>query len=215
MSQDICSTVAAVAGRIIRLCRTDPSIGTVVVPEGCASCLFDALPGLVENPLGFSPRIILRKASDPAWAAFGNAAAPCGAFAQSESNGIPRIGILGNPYMVFEAPLNDGLVDFLGTLCCEAIMPDANALLVDDVRFIDQLEAFEAAGVDHVVYAQSFGCLKGHVEVRGALHGLKERFATVPITVIDYDPDASALNRKNHILLVVEVTRNAHASDDS
>ena len=215
VSQDICSTVAAVAGRIIRLCRTDPSIGTVVVPEGCASCLFDALPDLVENPLGFSPRIILRKASDPAWAAFGNAAAPCGAFAQSESNGIPRIGILGNPYMVFEAPLNDGLVDFLGTLCCEAIMPDANALLVDDVRFIDQLEAFEAAGVDHVVYAQSFGCLKGHVEVRGALHGLKERFATVPITVIDYDPDASALNRKNRILLVVEATRNAHASDDS
>ena len=91
--------------------------------------------------------------------------------------------------------------------------PDPDKLLVDDVRYLDQMAAFEAAGVDHVIYAQSFGCLKGHVESRGALHGLRKRFARMPVTVIDYDPDASALNRRNRILLVAESVRNAHASD--
>ena len=55
--------------------------------------------------------------------------------------------------------------------------------------------------------------MKGHVESRGALHGLRKRFARMPVTVIDYDPDASALNRRNRILLVAESVRNAHASD--
>ena len=115
--------------------------------------------------------------------------------------------------MVFESPLNEGLADFVESLGCEAILPDPDKLLVDDVRYLDQMAAFEAAGVDHVIYAQSFGCLKGHVESRGALHGLRKRFARMPVTVIDYDPDASALNRRNRILLVAESVRNAHASD--
>lgn len=225
VSQDVCSTVAAVAGRIIRICRADPSIDTVIVPEGCTACLFDALPDLVKDPLGFAVRILMRRAGGPSWKHEGTKPSdphsgcppqkePRTRTVRSGKQGFaPRIGIIGNPFMVFESPLNEGLADFVESLGCEAILPDPDKLLVDDVRYLDQMAAFEAAGVDHVIYAQSFGCLKGHVESRGALHGLRKRFARMPVTVIDYDPDASALNRRNRILLVAESVRNAHASD--
>ncbi len=245
VSQDVCSTVAAVAGRIIRLCRANPSIDTVIVPQGCTACLFDALPELVRAPLGRVPDIVLERLwpqDEP-----GNPAdVSIDAFARTpetpmvSSNAVPadgaididtapaddasavmqqaptrssrpRIGITGNPYLVFHESLNDGVAAFLETLGGEAVLPDAPCLLVDDVRYLDQLALWEREGIDHVVYVQSFGCLKGHIESRGALHGLKERFPTLPITVIDYDPDASALNRKNRILLVVEAAKNAHA----
>lgn len=232
INQDVCSTVAAVAGRIVRLCRTDPSIGTVIVPEGCISCLFDALPDLVRNPLGYAPRIVLRRKSGLSWKSGGTTACrasddstqpePLASDGSSQltpsapggSTGparIPRIGVLGNPFMVFEPPMNDDLAGLIESLGCEAVMPDADNLLVDDVRYLEQMASFEKEKVNHVVYAQSFGCLKGHIESRGALHGLKKRFPAPPITVIDYDPDASALNRKNRILLVVEAARNALA----
>ena len=223
VSQDICSTVAAVAGRIIRLCRADERIGTVIVDEGCASCLFDALADLVKAPIGRDVSIVLRhrwesgdtpdakRGESARTPAFGDALRYASAGALPHA---PRIGIIGNPYLVFEPPLNDGLAALLESLGCSVALPDPQALLVDDVRYVDQLERWAQHRIDHVVYVQSFGCLKGHVESRGALRGLKERFPDVPITVIDYDPDASALNRKNRILLVVEATRNAHASGE-
>lgn len=245
VSQDVCSTVAAVAGRIIRLCRANPSIDTVIVAQGCTACLFDALPELVRAPLGRVPSIVLEQLW-PQDASGNPAAVSIDAFARTPDtptvssdaapadgtidivtapaddasaetkqaparSSRPRIGIIGNPYLVFHESLNDGVATFLETLGCEAVLPDASCLLVDDVRYLDQLEVWEREGIDHVVYVQSFGCLKGHIESRGALHGLKERFPALPITVIDYDPDASALNRKNRILLVVEAAKNAHA----
>lgn len=232
VSQDVCSTVAAVAGRIIRLCRANPETDTVIVAQGCVACLFDGLPDLVRPSLGRVPDIVLEQLWPQSPIADANdtcaSAPPCALDAapvgdaraslqrpnSHDRSSRPRIGIIGNPYLVFDEALNDGLAAFLETLGCEAVLPCASSLLVDDVRYLDQLATWEQEDIDHVVYVQSFGCLKGHIESRGALHGLKERFPALPITVIDYDPDASALNRKNRILLVVEAAKNAHAPDE-
>ena len=87
-------------------------------------------------------------------------------------------------------------------------LPNADALFTDDVRYLDELTRFESLGVNHVIYLQSFGCLKGHVGSRGALHQLRTRFPNMPITVLDYDPEASALNRENRIRLALSSTDN-------
>jgi len=148
-------------------------------------------------------------------------AAPIGAAAEAEAAGArstdastqtrastaPRIGIVGNPLLVLDPFMNDGLVDLLKSLGADPVLPDADLLFADDVRFLPQLDAFAAAGVRHVIYLQSFGCLKGHVKSRGALHDLGRRYPDLQVTVLDYDPEASALNRENRVRLVVEAAR--------
>lgn len=129
------------------------------------------------------------------------------ASAQTRASAKPRIGIVGNPLLVLDPFMNDGLVDLLKSLGAEPVLPDADLLFADDVRFLPQLDAFAAAGVRHVIYLQSFGCLKGHVKSRGALHDLGRRYPDLQVTVLDYDPEASALNRENRVRLVVEAAR--------
>lgn len=119
----------------------------------------------------------------------------------------PRIGILGNALLCFDPYMNDHLTDLLEHLGCEPVLPDPALLATEDVRYLPQLEAFKRAGVRDVIYLLSFGCLKGHVSARGALHELRERFNTMNITVIDFDPEASALNRENRVRLAVEAAR--------
>ena len=126
---------------------------------------------------------------------------------RARASARPRIGIVGNPLLVFDPFMNDGLVDLLESLDAEPVLPDADLLFSDDVRFLPQLDAFSAAGVRHVIYLQSFGCLKGHVKSRGALHDLGRRYPDLQVTVLDYDPEASALNRENRVRLVVEAAR--------
>lgn len=134
-------------------------------------------------------------------------AAEGGAVEKSQSNPRPRIGIVGNPLIVFEPFMNDRIVEVLDSLGCEPVMPDPALLVGDEVRYLDQLAAFEEQGIHDVIYLLSFGCLKGHVSARGALRELHERFADMRITVIDYDPESSALNRENRIRLAVDAAR--------
>lgn len=215
VSQDLCSTLAAIAGRVINLCRTNPEIKAINISEACSLCLFEALPELVAEPLGFAPKLILEQS----WPGIPETRNTFHKGSQGDaralSSGVeqdrkPRIGILGNPFMVFTPSMNDGIVSFLESMECEVILPKTELLLVEDVRYLEQLSLFEEEGVDQVIYVQSFGCLKGHIQSRGALHGLKSHFPQIPITVIDYDPDASALNRINRLLLVVEAARKSN-----
>ena len=199
VSQDICTTVSSLAGCIIRCCRKDPSLRRIIVPTPCKACLFDALPALVQKSLGFSPEIILAEdsgqlcASEPSDKTTGRL---------SSSSSI-KIGLLGNPFMVFEPEMNDHVAEFLTSQGCVVVFPEIHRLITDDIRYIDQLERFVDQLVDHVLYIQSFGCLKGHIDSRGALRTLEKEFPHLPITVLDYDPNASMLNRMNRILLVL------------
>ena len=201
--KDVCFTANAMAARVIRMLRDDPGIARVELPQVCETCLTDAVPRIVERACGATPEYV--------WVPWGpvisSEAAEGSAVEKSQPNPRPRIGIIGNPLIVFEPFMNEHLVDMLESLGCEPVMPDPALLAGDDVRYLDQLALFEEQGIHDVIYLLSFGCLKGHVSARGALRELHERFADMRITVIDYDPESSALNRENRIRLAVDAAR--------
>lgn len=113
------------------------------------------------------------------------------------------VGLVGNPLLVFDDELNEHVSELVESLGWRVAYPDPSLVEVEDVRYLEQLEAFRAAGVSRVIYLQSFGCLKGHVQSRGAAHELSGLFPDLPITFIDYDPESSALNRENRIRLAL------------
>ena len=49
--------------------------------------------------------------------------------------------------------------------------------------------------------------MKGHVQARGTAHAMAARWPHMPVTVLDYDPKSSALNRENRIRLAVSAAR--------
>ena len=225
--KDVCFTANAMAARVIRMLRDDPGITRVELPQVCETCLTDAVPRIVERACGRTPEyvwvpwdpvissganeaapsVISSEANEAASSVISSEAAEGGAVEKSHSNPRPRIGIVGNPLIVFEPFMNDCIVEVLDSLGCEPVMPDPALLEGDDVRYLDQLALFEEQGIHDVIYLLSFGCLKGHVSARGALRELHERFADMRITVIDYDPESSALNRENRIRLAVDAAR--------
>ena len=225
--KDVCFTANAMAARVIRMLRDDPGITRVELPQVCVTCLTDAVPRIVERACGRTPEyvwvpwdlvissganeaassVISSGANEAASSVISSGAAEGGAVEKSHSNPRPRIGIVGNPLIVFEPFMNDCIVEVLDSLGCEPVMPDPTLLEGDDVRYLDQLAAFAEQGIHDVIYLLSFGCLKGHVSARGALRELHERFADMRITVIDYDPESSALNRENRIRLAVDAAR--------
>lgn len=200
--KDACFTANAMAARVIRMLRDDPDITRIELPRACETCLTDAVPRIVERACGRTPEY----AWVP-WASGGDSSALARASMHNDGSARPRIGIVGNPLIVFEPFMNDRVVEMLESLGCEPIMPDPALLAGDDVRYLDQLALFEEQGIHDVIYLLSFGCLKGHVSARGALRELHERFADMRITVIDYDPESSALNRENRIRLAVDAAR--------
>ena len=185
---DLCSTakklVAHAAAQLVAC--TVPEV--IQVPTTCLDCLTDALPFELRHLCEPLPPVEKRAPQVPE---------------AHNTDGRMKVGLLGNPLLVFDARANDGIVDLLESLGCQVVYPQPRLIEVEDVRYRDQLEEFECAGVQRVIYLQSFGCLKGHVQSRGALHELARQFPSLPITVIDFDADASALSRENRVRLAV------------
>lgn len=206
---DLCYTVAALAAHAIRLVRTEPSIESLAVPAVCERCLLEALPDLIERACGHAPTIIWEHTWNPEHRLKDNEKVAPASTPNETLSHNPRIGIVGNALLCFDPFMNDNLVHFLETLDCEPVLPDPVNLFTDDVRYLTQLDTFADTGVDHVIYLQSFGCLKGHIQSRGARCELAWRYPNMPVTVIDYDPESSALNRENRIRLAVEAAHQA------
>ena len=184
--KDACFTANAVAARVIRMLRDDPDITRVELPRVCETCLTDAVPRIVERACGRTPEYVWvpwdtvissGAAEDMAPSVISSGANEVSAVEKAHSNPRPRIGIVGNPLIVFEPFMNDHVVEMLESLGCEPIMPDPALLAGDDVRYLDQLALFDEQGIHDVIYLLSFGCLKGHVSARGALRELHERFS--------------------------------------
>ena len=198
-AQDLCFVAKALAGRAVRLATADGGLESLVVPEACQKCLLALLPAIVERACGRRLGVEWRRA----WPVADDL--PATAF--SEVGDRPRVGIIGAAPLCFEPGLNDSIVRMVTEQGFEAVLPNPDLVLVDDVRYLDQLAAFAEQGIDKVIYLQSFGCLKGHVGGRGALRELERRFLGLAITVIDYDFEASALNRENRLRLALSAGR--------
>lgn len=198
---DVCFTAAALIARTLRIVEENPQFKALRIPLVCNRCLLDGLAHTVWRLNGSCPEIIeeerwsqpIEKPTTP----------------KEKDAGQVLVGIVGNPLLCFDAFMNDSILKLLERLGCDVAMPDPDKLFCEDVRYLDQLDEFSRKGVDCVIYLQSFGCMKAHVHARGFAHEYARRYPDMPITVIDYDPESSALNRENRILLAVEAAQRA------
>lgn len=126
---------------------------------------------------------------------------------QDSKTACPKIGLLGTALFCFDEFANHDIVRLIEEQGCIPVFPDSENLFVEDVRYTKQIEAYRNEGVRHIIYLQAFGCLKGHVEARGALRGLKKLYPEMHITVVDYDHDTSALNQENRVRLALSAAR--------
>ena len=220
---DLCSTAKALVERAVAAIEADGVPERLVVPFACKDCLTDALPFELAHLCACEPEIeVASWSQDGAFDAGragleANAAERRGLLRGSESRAsargaegqgdasLPKVGLLGNPLLVYSPELNEHIEDLVGKLGWQVVYPEPELVEVDDVRYLGQLERFRDQGVERVIYLQSFGCLKGHVQSRGALHELGRLFPSLPVTVIDYDPESSALNRENRIRLALSM----------
>lgn len=198
---DVCFTAAALIARSLRIVEKDPQVRALHIPLVCNRCLLDGLAHTIWRLNGSCPDII----EEERWPQ------PIEKPATPKEEGIGRVlvGIVGNPLLCFDAFMNDSILKLLERLGCDVAMPDPDKLFREDVRYLDQLDEFPRKGVDCVIYLQSFGCMKAHVHARGFAHEFARRYPDMPITVIDYDPESSALNRENRIRLAVEAALRA------
>ena len=198
---DVCFTAAALIARTLRIVEENPQFKALRIPLVCNRCLLDGLAHTVWRLNGSCPEIIWEER----WPQ------PIEKPATPKEKDAERVlvGIVGNPLLCFDAFMNDSILKLLKHLGCDVAMPDPDKLFCEDVRYLDQLDEFSRKGVDCVIYLQSFGCMKAHVHARGFAHEYARRYPDMPITVIDYDPESSALNRENRIRLAVEAAQRA------
>jgi hypothetical protein len=184
--------------------RENPTLEVLYVPKVCETCLMDALTFALKRE-GFNgvqlQSVSFKISRDMVEKNIANETN----FETSDiaSPNFVKFGLVGNPLLVFEEFLNDSIAELLHELDVDVIWPDPLLLDVEDVRYLEQLRKFYDEGIRDIIYLQSFSCLKGHVMARGALHYLADTFPGMTITVIDYDPESSALNRENRIRLAV------------
>lgn len=204
MPSDFCIVAKALAGRAVRRVLAERSLESIGVPAVCKRCMLDAVPDAIERVCDCGVRVYLTDEM--------LVDGRCDVFESAGPPTRPRVGILGNALLVFDSFMNDGLVALIESEECEVVLPRLEGLLVDDVRYVSELDRFSALGVVHVIYLQAFGCLKGHVQARGSLRLLERRYPDMQFTVIDYDVEASALNRENRVLLALAAAKRAFYS---
>ena len=198
---DVCFTAAALIARTLRIVEENPQFKALRIPLVCNRCLLDGLAHTVWRLNGSCPEII----EEERWPQ------PIEKPATPREKDARRVlvGLVGNPLLCFDAFMNDSILKLLRRLGCDVAMPDPDKLFCEDVRYLDQMDEFSRKEVDCVIYLQSFGCMKAHVHARGFAHEYARRYPDMPITVIDYDPESSALNRENRIRLAVEAAQRA------
>lgn len=202
-TRDLCYSTAAIVGRSLRILQACPQLEMLTVPNVCHECVLEAIPSILQRISDREITVIWENAwpvdaSNAIAKPQDSAKAPA-----ARKTTKPSVGIIGTAPLVFDAFLNDNLVSVIENHGCKAVLSEPENLFTEDIRYLDQLQRFYDAGVRHVIYLQSFGCLKGHVQVRGSMHALAKRFPGMSIVVLDYDPEASALNRENRVLLTL------------
>ena len=204
--ENYCYIVAALVGRTMRLCAALPDLDILFVPYVCQNCLLDALPRTVSRMMGRTPTIVWERNWPVAVGGAGTVRP-----GDSPEGSRPLVGIVGAPPLVYDAVQNDGLLQTILDEGCQPVLPRLDLMLADDVTYRDQLEVFAEQGVSHVIYLISFGCLKGHTQVRCRLGELRREFPDMGVTVIDFDGDASSLNRRNRVYLALASAKDAFA----
>ena len=70
----------------------------------------------------------------------------------------------------------------------------------------EMLELVES-GFENIVCTQPFGCLPNHINGKGMIRQIKQKYSKANIVAIDYDPGAPRVNQENRIKLMLAVAR--------
>lgn len=190
---DICGTAALLAAHAINESKAHPQT-RIQLPAPCEGCITQAAQHLVT--LSGSDNLV-EWVSD--W--------PSDDFVAHQPaamRGAPRMGLCGNPLMLFDPKANQDIAAYIRSQGAEPVYPQLDSWYSDCGHYMPQLESLYTQGIRHVLLLQSFLCLKTHVHVRGAMKELREAFPDMSFTVIDIDPQASSLNVRNRVLLALE-----------
>ncbi len=64
-----------------------------------------------------------------------------------------------------------------------------------------------ASGYENIVCTQPFGCLPNHINGKGMIRKITEKYPTANIVPIDYDPGATRVNQENRIKLMLAMAK--------
>ena len=190
---EVCFIASSLAGSIISAYCANPESTSFCFPNVCTTCVCDAIPNLVENSGYPAPSIT--------WKGVWGENRFRGSHPDEVTEPDRTVGLVGCPLLVFEEACNEGVRDFIHHLGWKVQNPNPHLMAVEDTRFLRQLQLYYESGIRDVLYLQSFGCLKGHVYARGSLQELKRLFPGMRISVLDFSPETSKLNRESRILL--------------
>jgi hypothetical protein len=123
----------------------------------------------------------------------------------------PKVGVVANAAMLYTPQLNNSVLEQISAEGCDPYVPRLTKLLTTNAPLAALADAFVARGINDIICLQSFGCLTGHIQGRGAVAAIKRRHPQLNISFIDYDPGASKVNQDSRLKLALTVARESAA----
>ncbi|MDR1014979.1 MAG: acyl-CoA dehydratase activase-related protein [Coriobacteriales bacterium] len=120
---------------------------------------------------------------------------------------LPPVGVVGTAALLYTPQLNRSLLQRIEAEGCRPCMPPFVETLTTNAPLERFAGRFVDAGIHDIVCVQSFGCLTGHVNGRGAARRLRRRYPDLNISFIDYDSGASEVNQDNRLKLALTLAR--------
>jgi predicted nucleotide-binding protein (sugar kinase/HSP70/actin superfamily) len=125
---------------------------------------------------------------------------------------IPPVGVIGTPGLLYTPQLNHDLLGHIEAQGCRPFVPRLTELLTTNAPLECFIDTFVKHGILDIISVQSFGCLTGHINGRGAIKRLKKRYPEVNISFIDFDSGTSEINQQNRLRLALAVLKERAAA---
>lgn len=228
LPNSFCVTVAVLFRDSLNSLEQNPDLDVIHLPAVCKGCLVDSLSGLLSHRLDRDITVLWDEDWDLTSKALKSAhpyltTLPVAVATEEDAQNPdhsrsdaprPVIGLVGNPLLCF----NDSVVAKLTALIekCggQVLLPNTAHFIQDGADYTKQLDAYSRHGVDGVLCLQDSNCLKEHINVRGSLQPLRQRYPFMHLVSIEYDNDLSTIVLENRVNLVVaRALENMQAED--
>ena len=93
----------------------------------------------------------------------------------------------------------------LGGEDVKLVVFDRQTVSASDRPLAELLPILYSEGIRDFIHVQSFGCLRCHVDVRGARPYLRKQYPDCNITFSEYDPGVSQINQLSRLKLAVAI----------
>jgi hypothetical protein len=119
----------------------------------------------------------------------------------------PPVGVIGTPGLLYTPQLNHDLLALVEAQGCRPFVPRLTELLTTNAPLERFVGDFVECGILDIISVQSFGCLTGHINGRGAAKRLRKRYPGINISFIDFDSGTSETNQQNRLRLALAIAK--------